>query len=225
MSETNVTNEKLIRFYTHAKEHYPVSDLFMQNYRQKKDGYISLYDVFISSEHGKVDGKPDSDDRVFYLILRDYWEQKPECKELDWLQELSDEFVFCEGDHQYRVLEPNQKWHFLVAWGAYSLLGDVVAERLKKDKLDGAKARKITEPAFKDSGLGNGVRCPELLLWMLEAAVDGENVTLYDVLECYTDAVAYRCGGKFTPSKYWKKIEMRLANAVNRRRPHARQST
>lgn len=224
-----VTNAKLIDFYMYKAAHYPISDLFMMNYRQKEGGYIDLYSTFHSTEHN---GKPDNVE--FYKMVveelnrdtaeaketplteldrSEYKEFQTEYKMFQWmLKRMPEKFILCQVNQSDSGLEPNQKWHFLVSWAAFAL----VAGKIKKVVYSEATQKYPQENAFKEkTGLANSFHCPELLLWMLEAAVDGENLTAADVSACYADAVTCRLNGTNRIQKDRKKEYLiKLENAI-----------
>lgn len=215
-----VTNAELINFYMDKAAHYPISDLFMMNYRQKDNNYIELYKTFTFAEHN---GKPE--DKAFYTMVDSLWkptekETSPggesnstEPKQLKWLTVLPKEFVLCQENRSYSGLEPNQKWHFLVSWAAFSLVADKINETINKKTVT-QKYPKIN--AFERfHGLARLVKCPELLLWMLEAAVDGKNLTAADVSAYYADAVTYRIYGTtiHRTNDYMTKLEKAILTA------------
>ena len=226
-----VTNAELINFYIGKAAHYPISDLFMMNYRQKKVGYIDLYSTFHSTEHN---GKPDNVE--FYkmvvdelklnrdtaeaketplteLDISEYKEFQTGYKMFQWmLKRMPEEFILCQENRSYSGLEPNQKWHFLVSWAAFALVAGKIVNSEATQKYP-------QENAFMEkTGLANSFHCPELLLWMLEAAVDGENLTAADVSACYADAVTCRLNGtnriqKDRKKEYLIKLEKAILTA------------
>lgn len=221
-----VTNAELINFYMDKAAHYPVSDLFMMNYRQKKDGYIDLYSTFNYTEHDGAEDDKEFYKKVEYELNRDTAETKsPPKMESDisgregfqWMmKKMPKEFVRCQVNRSYSGLEPNQKWHFLVSWAAFAL----VADEIKNVVVDSRATQKDPKKnAFESNkGLATAFHCPELLLWMLEAAVDGKNLTAADVSACYADAVTCRLNGKNRIQKdrkgyYLAKLENAIRNA------------
>ena len=93
---------ELVRFFVDKKEHYPISDGFIEGYQQRDDGSRNSYITFAHETEHLVDAKKH---------------------------------------------EPNQKWHLLEACYLCRLADNNNADMEIK-----------------------GFKCPELLLWMAEAA-------------------------------------------------------
>ena len=105
------TVEEFATYLEDKKEHYPLSDEFIERYQQASGGYIDT---------AKKNG-----------VLVDKYQHSP-----------------------------NQKWHFMTSWYQVSL------DDGSLQKTDSAKKR-----------IYNGLKCPELLLWIFEA-MGADNVKI-----------------------------------------------
>lgn len=207
-------NEDEIKFYLNKKEHYPISDLFMQNYRQEERGYINLHNVFVSDadeDYEKLVKKQrlksyEGDLKIYGELKNNYKELIKE-QRLTWLKDLDKNFILVER-RQYSKLEPNRKWHLLIFWYAYKIIMDVYDVEI-------GDARRLEENTEVNNWCG--VKCPELCLWMLEAACDNRIITLEDIFEMYTEAVEIRRKKlkKSCSLIYWEKIKKVIMKEEN----------
>lgn len=161
-------------------------------YGRKIAGYQKENRCFISGRNGSKD--EDYEKLVKKQILKSYegdlriyGELKNNYKELikeqrlTWLKDLDKNFIL--ERRQYSQLEPNQKWHLLISWYAYKIIMDVYDVEI-------GDARRLKENTEVNNWCG--VKCPELCLWMQEAACDNRIITLEDIFEMYTEAVEIR---------------------------------
>lgn len=235
-----LTLEKVIKFYMSRQEHYPISDLFMMNYRQKGTGYIAVYSIFTNQKHNGVE-----DNKHFYELIKcfidkknhaawkpddDYGEQLE--KNLNIFNSMKKEEMLCHCEQtEYNELEPNQKWHFLVSWCAYKLL----VKNDKKEFLDGIATKAspfgygMNEKPVKWVGTKTIIKkeskitiqeheilCPELRLWMYEAAFDGEIITKDLIMKVYSEAVNLRLKIKKIKDEkaFWDKRWNEIAEVI-----------
>lgn len=105
-----MNNMEILAFFWGKKEHYPISDEFIEGYQQKDDGNPFSYITYAHNTGHIVES---------------------------------------------RLHEPNQKWHLLEAYFLCKLIDEKCV----------------------DFRIGS-FKCPELLLWMAEAAGVDENIVI-----------------------------------------------
>lgn len=248
------TLEKVIKFYMSKQEHYPISDMFMINYRQDSGEYIDVYEKFkglvipdFKLENIIIQKKTkkrnqvkinkytlwdDEDDVYFFYCISRYLQIRKyigppieiEKKLTDLLIDfngMKDEEILCHTEEcKYFRGEPNQKWHFLISWCAYKLL--VIKPENEKNTFFAVPQNQenncitTTVAPWTKEDLNNKpsywtlVRCPELRLWMYEAAYDGEIITIDKIMQAYSEAVNCRLKKEENKDfwyKCWKDIE------------------
>lgn len=169
MNEKMKKYQKIINFYVAKKSHYPITDLFCMNFKQKEGGYVKVYED-LSNE------KKSPDNAEFFEIIRNNQELM---EPLKWLEKLDEKEKKCYIDEKYQQLEPNQKWHFLISWMAFKIV--VETNPLKNP----TRVTKLPDNVKQFCG----VNCPELRLWLFEAAMDNDIVKIQDVYEMYSKLV------------------------------------
>lgn len=207
-------NEDVIIFYLNKKDHYPISDLFMQNFRQNGGGYIKLHEILskfdINDNYKELKKKRRLNENDGNLRicgeLKNNYEELVKNHRLAWLQDLDKNFIL--ERENYLKLEPNQKWHLLISWYAYKIIMDIYdleivnASRLKENKR-----------VFNWCN----VKCPECCLWMFEAAYDNETITLEHILMMYAEAVEMRQKKRTKFSDiYWEKVLLVISRDKNK---------
>ena len=153
-------------------------------YGQAKGGYID-----VANERG-------TDDQQVLQILREKKEELLEYDELYWLKELYDrEEVFLSEEEKRK---PNQKWHLLISYYAYKL---IVKRYGIESKVVGAD-----DIEKKVSTVLGGLSCPELCLWMVEAAMDGKYITADEVKKLSERIIVFKTEGKgqWRSFRWWK---------------------
>ncbi len=151
---------------------------FINNYQQGDDGYITFASIFSAKgkiqRTNKTSNLLDNYKRINILLSNNtYQEISPFCK-------LTKTFI-SDVSINKNIGEPNQKWHLLVSFYGQN----AVEGTLSKSNI------------FKKS-----ITCPELWLWMLEAAIDDSNITKDDVKALYTQACKYK--NKLITKKEWQ---------------------
>lgn len=169
MNNVKLTNEKLIKFYSHANEHYSISDLFMYKYKQEKRGYRELEAGFKNKDNIS---EADKD-----FFNSDLIEHMRNCVSLKYLIEP-----------ESGVYSPSQKWHLLISYYLYI--------ELQKD-------RNIKSDTSNWALSGTTLDCPELCLWMVEAAMDGVIITSNDLYEMFYQAIEFKKNKK----GHWKSFQ------------------
>ena len=185
-----ITVEKIIEFYSHANEHYPISDLLVYKYAQKKGGYVELADEF----KGIVPIR-DEDKKFFDSDVIEQTKYTP----------LKYFFMPQSGKGI-----PSQKWHFLISYYMYKeITGNKDIKKIEESKPDDWYFTDDKRTEYK---------CPELCLWMVEAAMEGNIITLEDVHELFYQAVEFKQNKQTTKweeyswwvknrKNYWNKIQ------------------
>ncbi len=167
------------------KKQQPLTDWIMNNgYGQAKGGYID-----VANERG-------TDDKQVLQILREKKEELLEYDELYWLKELYDrEEVFLSEEEKRK---PNQKWHLLISYYAYKLI-------VKRYGIE-SKVVEIDDIEKKVATVLGGLSCPELCLWMVEAAMDGKYITADEVKELSERIIEFKTEGKgqWRSFRWWK---------------------
>lgn len=189
-----ITNKDIIEFYSRKvienEEVFQKTYYFEKEHRQRSGGYISLARTFLS---GGMIGEDDNDKR-FYEWLR----AKEDEQTIYQLRALK----YLEGDTEFDIFlnysKLNQKWHCLVSWYAYTEFQGRLNDKTYTEP--------ICEPDTQDSCiLKKSIRCPELRVWLLEAAVDGINVTNRDVDQFLKEALFYTEDREKNKSK-WENV-------------------
>lgn len=159
-----ISVNSIIEFFSHANEHYPVSDLYMYEYQQKKNG-------------------------------NGYKELEDELNDLIEIKEKDKKFFDTEIVRLMKMYAPlryflipqkgqkitSQKWHFLVAYYLFKECNDNKVKEIEEYKpIDWLFAK------------GSAYNCPELCLWMVEAAMDGEIITKEDLYKLFFKAVEFK---------------------------------
>lgn len=180
-----ITVREIIQFYVEKEKNQPLTDWIMNNgYGQARAGYI-----YVANERGK-------DNKQVMQILREKEAELKKTKELCWLKALSDsKEVFLSKEEQSK---PNQKWHLLISYYAFSLIVRKYEIDSKVNGLDSIDGMKFT--------VFGRINCPELCLWMVEAAVDGEILTADEVEELFHQIVEFKRQGigRWDSFSWWK---------------------
>lgn len=167
-------SELAIDFYKDKAAKPEWTDKFIKEYQQEEsDGYISLARAF--EAYNKINSEMEKSPDIRVHALRD----------------LDKDFVLnvkCNKDDG----EPNQKWHFLVAFCAMV-------------ELEGSEKEK--------SLFSKSYPCPELRLWLIEAAKDGNIIKEEDVKAAYNAAKDYK-NGKINKVA-WNNLWLDSSNAYN----------
>lgn len=199
-----ITNKDIIKFY--SRKVMENEDIFQKTYyfenehRQRSGGYISLARTFLSDG---VSGKDDKEKR-FYKWLR--------AKEEEHTIYQLRAFRYLEEDTKFDIFlnhaRLNQKWHCLVSWYAYTefdgRLNDIT----------------YTEPIYmpdaqKTCILKPGNRCPELRLWLVEAAADEKNISDSDVERFMNEALTYvECRNRKKWNEVWVEYRQKIERAI-----------
>lgn len=172
-----ITNEDIIKFYSSRVENKDIFQRtysFEEKYRQSDGGYINLAKVF--DKKGDVE---ECDNKLFF----DWLLKK---KKEGTIYELKS-FWYVKKDKEFDIFlndsGVNQKWHCLVSWYAYKeFLGELNDDTYRAS---------IIHKGYKTCILNTKNSCPELRLWLVEAAVDGKNITNDDVKQFKEKAEIY----------------------------------
>ncbi len=178
----NLSNRDIIKFYSaidsRANFHYTLS--YEKEHRQPNDGYIKTANVFMENEK-----KCDKKEKAFL----DWLQNKNENGTLYDLKSLS----FVKDDKDFDVfLEKRmicQKWHCIVSWYARLEYEGRLSEKEFSESIHNKDA--WASCIFKKS-----IKCPELRLWLVEAAKDNLKITDADVLNFYKEALKYSANKK-----------------------------
>lgn len=202
-----INMEDILRFYVTKGEHYPFTDLYSMNYRKNSEEYIRLYDTF-RNQKGKAD------DVEFLQYIEEYIDDRKnetnpdKWKEFRWMNTLSDEEILCQVDAvECRKLEPNQKWHFLVSFCAYKLVVEVDKQFKERTKTKVSEFNSVIKAWLN-------IKCPELRLWMFEAAMDNKIITPANVQEMYRATVDKQLKRK-TDSKWWSECWEKVLRVIS----------
>lgn len=183
-----ITNKKIIKFYSSKciEDNLNCTSTysFENENMQSSGGYIGVANAFIN--------KVENDDKYFYqwLLGKDKDNTMYNLNSLKFLPEDNDFDVFLEKD------KVNQKWHCLISWYA----------RLECDgKLTEESYEKEIQVSDETCILKKKNSCPELRLWLVEAAQEEKHITTEDVLEFKREAVSYS-KNKQKNLKQWNKL-------------------
>ncbi len=190
MVENNKLKERdIIEFYLKKKEHYELTDQFMQEYTQKNGGYIDLYNKIGEENNLK------NDDQQVLDKLQNEFESLKDDNRLSWLDQFTYDEIFCKNNL-------NQRWHLLISWYAYKIILDKYPEINAISKATPLKT--IDKNTTFEFGAGD---CPELCIWMVEAAMDGKIITQKDLDDLFYQAKKFREKQKNEKGLHWKSFE------------------
>lgn len=160
---------------------------FIKKYQQSGGGYIAFAETFISDGksaeelRNKAQKKPKTETQLKTVAqLNNYINNYIEIKNLieqnnldkvHALRELDSGFVL-NVKNDKTVGEPNQQWHFLVSYCA-------------QWELEARRANKKNKANIFD----RRIMCPELWLWLIEAARDNIIINDEDVIKVYEQAI------------------------------------
>jgi len=180
-----ITAREIIQFYVKKEKNQDKTNEFLNGgYGQVRGGYISF-----ANERGE-------DSKQVIQILQEKEAELKKTKELCWLKALYDsKEVFLSEEEKSK---PNQKWHLLISYYAYKLI--VQRYGIKK-------VRVVEDIDAKKTTVFGCIRCPELCLWMVEAAVDGKILTHKDVKDLYANIVEIKKQNRWYWNwlSWWKK--------------------
>lgn len=199
-----ITNKDIIKFYSRKaienEEVFQKTNFFEKEHRQRSSGYISLAQTFLSDG---VLGEDDNDKR-FYKWLRAKEEEQTiyQLRALRYLEKDAKFDIFLKHSRL------NQKWHCLVSWYAYTefdgRLNDIT----------------YTEPIYmpdaqKTCVLKTGIICPELRLWLVEAASDENNISGSDVERFMNEALTYvECRNRKKWNEVWVEYRQKIERVI-----------
>ncbi|NCC55181.1 MAG: hypothetical protein EOM11_06840 [Erysipelotrichia bacterium] len=170
---------KAIDFYKEKEPTPPRTKEFMSKYRQEEGGYIAFANKFILTNDKSIEElgyviKQKKDGHLENIIeIKELIEQGNLGKVYS-LEKLDESFICCIKDDK-SAGEPNQKWHFLVSYCAQHELEDMQKGESKP-----------TANVFN-----RNIICPELWLWLIETAKDGDIIKDDDVKKVYSKAIKY----------------------------------
>jgi len=159
---------------------------FIKKYQQKGGGYIAFAKTFITDGKSAEELRNKTKDPEIIEQCNNHIDNYIEIKNLikqgdldkvDALRDVPLGFVL-NVKNDYTVGEPNQQWHFLVSYCA-------------QHELEARRANKDNEAMAKAKAKANilSIQCPELWLWLIEAARDDDIIKKEDVIEAYEQAV------------------------------------
>lgn len=203
ITNDKITNKDIIKFYSKKfiedEEHYINTYSFATEQMQHNGGYIDTAKAFI---HNGVQGK--KDDQKFYkwLLKKKDNDTLYSLKSLKYLKE-NDDFVFLINK------KVNQKWHCLISWYARLEHNGKLTEESYKNEI------KISDETcmFKMS-----ITCPELRLWLVEAAIDEKYITNEDVENFKKEAIKYskdKINNKKSWNKIWSEYVIKILCVIN----------
>lgn len=179
-----ITAREIIQFYAKKERNQTKTNEFLNGgYGQVRGGYISF-----ANERGE-------DSKQVIQILQEKKEELLKIDELCWLETLYDRHEVLLSEEEKS--KPNQKWHLLISYYAYKLI--VQRYGIKK-------VRVVEDIDAKKTTVFGRIRCPELCLWMVEAAVDGKILTNKDVEGLYANIVEIKKKNKWYKEwlTWWK---------------------
>lgn len=193
MKEETISNKEIIEFYSEKyeenEEKCKNTFYFEKNNRQDKGGYIEVAETF--KNNGNIQNEKDKEYIDFYNYLIEKKENNT-LYDLKAFKNIRKEFdIFLENS------KINQKWHCLVSWYAWLEW---------KQKLNEKKYENTVETADATCIFNKRNTCPELRLWLVEAAAqNGKYITQDDVEKFKDEAVNYSNDRK-NNKKNWNKL-------------------
>lgn len=171
---------KAVDFYKNKDSAPYYTTEFIKKYQQLDGGYIAFAKIFESDDksveelRNKTKKQETVDQLDNYIEIKNLIEQN-NLDKVHALRELDSGFVL-NVKNDYTVGEPNQQWHFLVSYCA-------------QHELEARRANK------KNKANILSIKCPELWLWLIEAARDDDIIKKEDVIEAYEQAIKYKAIG------------------------------
>lgn len=192
MDKNDLTKKDVLEFYASKNRHYPITDEFMKTYKQKRNGYIEVANVFNNK------GNNERDKKFFEWLKKN--NENGTLGDLESLREINRLGLLNINNGTldlpnkldvFRInpdgeTEPNQKWHFFISYYAYNEFNN-------------------KNPG--DRILSAHVTCPELWLWTAEAAKDDQEISYYDIYRLYVAAVDNR-------NKRWREEIKRITEKI-----------
>ncbi len=152
-----VTYKQVIEYYKDKPQWMDNTNRYMKNAKVAGD-YEGLANRFVKRKNGESIKKARDDEFVYFVLNHKGFNES-------W-DKINEPIIKNEGI--------NQKWHLLISYISYGLF---IAERIRsnpnEDKkwtgLSKIQSEEVTFDYYKNAGV-SGCKCPELMLWMAEAA-------------------------------------------------------